>query len=154
MNGWVSRLGQQSLSHMTSLNPGSSTQSYQAHNAAGFPVLPVKDECFYQGKSPRWKYSSPWEDRKSCWTVGLVWLAWWPSAIKGHKSFSQIYWHSLRQLLSVFGLGLILGQTCEIETGWPLFSELRSSRDIKNIPRYSSESHCRCYRYQWVSCHI
>lgn len=51
MNALLSRLPQQSLSHMTSLNPGSSSQSDQAHNPAGFPVLPEKDERFHQGQS-------------------------------------------------------------------------------------------------------
>lgn len=51
MNALLFRLAQESLSHMTSLNLRSSSQPDQAHNPAGVPDLPEKDECFHPGKS-------------------------------------------------------------------------------------------------------
>lgn len=144
MNALLSRLAQQSLSHMTSLNPGSSTQSYQAHNPAGFPVLPEKDECFHQGKSEsQVKVLVPLGGQETLLDWGPHRTGLMTPCSKWHESVSQICRDSLQQLLSVFGLGLILDQTREIGAGWPLFPELRSSHDIRDIQKRYNKGHCR-----------
>lgn len=82
------RLAQQSLSHMTSLNSGSSAQSYQAHNPVGFPVQPEKDEM--EEWVPVDVYLSLWDNRKPCWTVVLVGLGLWPPALNDTKAFPKL----------------------------------------------------------------
>lgn len=117
LNALLPGPAQQSLGHVTS-QP--STQSYEAHT--GIPVLP--DSWMLS-----WKKSwFPGESR--CPSGQETVLSYRPRQTglmipcsQWLKYVSQIYWGSLQQLLSAFGLCLILDRPCEIQTGW-LFPDL------------------------------